>query len=120
MNKEAIVRLENALLKHNDDCLLCALKDTRITEALEFMKQQPPAGEWTKKIRDFIKLYENELPKRAEITFLEEACVIIDRAEASNKDLVTACEYTENLLSKGIGQHTHALALIEAAIAHKE
>jgi len=52
--------------------------------------QQPPASEFTKKIRAFIKLYENELPKRAEITFLEEACAIINRAEASKKDLLTA------------------------------
>lgn len=32
-------------------------------------------------------------------------------------DLLEACEYTKTLLSKGIGQHTHALALIEAAVA---
>lgn len=36
---------------------------------------------------------------------------------AAAPDLLAACKYTENLLSKGIGQRTHALALIESAIA---
>ncbi|HUS89753.1 MAG TPA: hypothetical protein VMW91_10435 [Desulfosporosinus sp.] len=62
-----------------------------INQALALLKQQPPAGEFTKKIRAFIKLYENELPKRAEITFLEEACDRLDTVEALNAELLAAC-----------------------------
>ena len=32
-------------------------------------------------------------------------------------DLVAACEYTQTLLSKGVGQYTHALALLRAILA---
>ena len=42
--------------------------------------QQPTAGDFTKRLRSFVKLYEKEIPRRAEITFLEEACDIIDKA----------------------------------------
>ena len=38
----------------------------------------------------------------------------------SHDDLLAACEYTKTLLADGVGQHTHALALIEAAIAQAE
>ncbi len=41
----------------------------------------------------------------------------ISRRWNSQPDLLKACKYTETLLSKGTGQTTHALALIEAAIA---
>ena len=54
--------------------------------------QQPTAGDFTKRLRSFVKLYEKEIPRRAEITFLEEACDIIDKAEAINKDLLEACK----------------------------
>ena len=59
--------------------------------------QQPPAGEFTEKLRNFVKLYENELPRRAEITFLQEACDRLGRAEAINKDLLTACKFASDL-----------------------
>ena len=39
---------------------------------------------------------------------------------AATFDLFDASVYTQALLSKGIGQHTHALALLEAAIAKCE
>ena len=54
--------------------------------------QQPPSREFTEKIRKFIKMYENEVPRRAEITFLEEAIESLDRAEASKNDLLTVLE----------------------------
>ena len=34
--------------------------------------------------------------------------------------LLEACKYTQELLAHGVGQATHALALIEAAIAEAE
>ena len=49
---EAIIRLKDALKAHNDDCLLCAIKDTRINESLPFLeaaKAEP--GEFTQTIR---------------------------------------------------------------------
>jgi len=82
--------------------------------------KQPSAGEWAKKIRRFVKMYENEVPRRAEITFLQEACDIIDSAEALNKDLLAACKYSHTLILRKIGQSTHAVALLEAAIAKAE
>ena len=54
--------------------------------------EPPAAGEFTKKIRGFVKLYENEIPRRAEITFLAKACDIIDTLEASRKELQIACQ----------------------------
>ena len=41
MNKEidkAIIRLKDALKEYNEDCLLCAIKDTRINESLSFLE----------------------------------------------------------------------------------
>lgn len=35
--KQAIIRLKDGRREHSDDCLLCALKDTRIDEALDFL-----------------------------------------------------------------------------------
>ena len=56
-----------------------------IDQTIDLLKQQPTAGDFTKRLRSFVKLYEKEIPRRAEITFLKEACDIIDRAEAINK-----------------------------------
>jgi len=36
---------------------------------------------------------------------------------AAAPTLLDACKYTKTLLATGVGQHTHALALIEVAIA---
>lgn len=46
-----------------------------LEEACEFLdaKQQPLAGDFTEKLRKFVNMYENEIPRRAEITFLKEA-----------------------------------------------
>lgn len=44
----------------------------------------------------------------------------IDKLESDRDKLLEACIYTRDLLSKGIGQSTHALAIIEAAIAKRE
>lgn len=59
-------------------------------------------SEFTKKMRNFVKMYENEIPKRAEINFLEDACDCLDRAEARLKvipDLLEACEKAQWILS---------------------
>ena len=39
--QEAIKPLEKALESHNDDCILCAAKDTKIQEALALLRRQP-------------------------------------------------------------------------------
>lgn len=64
----------------------CFQKIKRLSsQALTLLKQQPTAGKWTKKIRSFVKMYENEIPKRAEITFLKEVCDIIDQLKSQIK-----------------------------------
>jgi len=39
MNEKAIELLEDAKKEHNDDCILCAVKDTRINSVLALLKQ---------------------------------------------------------------------------------
>lgn len=118
MNQEAIELLEtiNTVklwiladwldIKYKDDPAPEVQADLKlwadnIDKALTLLKQQPAASEFTEKCRE-----------------LRSKGARLDSAEAINKDLLEACEYTELLLlllSKGIGQTTHALALIEAA-----
>ena len=98
MSKKAIALLKKVdkhIIQHT--CGYTVTQDLKtlkeyVQQALALLKQQPTAGEFTKKIRSFVKLYENETPRRAEITFLQEACDRLDRAESINKDLLTACE----------------------------
>ena len=53
------------------------------------LKQQPPAGEFTKDFREQIGRQAVGIGSLGEIQRMaKEACVIIDRAEASNKDLL--------------------------------
>ena len=51
------------------------------------MTQREEAIEFVKQVRKFVKMYENEVPRRAEITFLEEACDIIDEWEKRYEDI---------------------------------
>lgn len=41
MSKKIIELLEDAKKEHNDDCILCAIKDTRINDVITLLKQQP-------------------------------------------------------------------------------
>ena len=89
------------------------------------LKQQPieyPNSEFTKvqraAVQCAIDAYEQDeewCPTK--MSRLLEACDRLDRAEAINKDLLKACEYSHRLLLRNIGQSTHAVALLEAAIA---
>lgn len=113
--------------------------DSFIKQALTLLKQQPPAGEFTESTRKIIEaeqesaieFFDNPInPEKIEgqalsfadatkvlCSILTIACDRLDRAQAIITDLKTACKYTKTLLSKGIGQNTHALSLIETAIA---
>ena len=71
------VRYETAVDGFNDKFVYLPVDDAK--RILDYLKQQPPAGDFTENLRKFVKLYENEVPRRAEITFLEEACEIIDK-----------------------------------------
>ena len=89
--------------------------------------------EFTKPIRDRFTQYRNERPSirsygNAELDRMLDdafvtiivACAIIEaQAEAIDK-LVEACQYSKTLLESGIGQATHALALLEAALAEEQ
>ena len=96
MNKEIIDLLEDAKKQHNDDCILCAVKDTRINSALALLKQQPPAGEFTKDFRERISRYRkthvlSHVPYTVGILNRgEKLCVRLDTAEAINAELLTA------------------------------
>lgn len=83
------------------------------------------ASEFIKQVRKFVKMYKNEIPRRAEITFLNEACDIIDSAESINKDLVDACEQADSWMTNAkhsceipMREEYHRIELIiSAAIA---
>ncbi len=85
--------------------------------------QQPkdqPSSEFTKKVKRCIGDVKKIPPEAKVLTdMIFNLCDRLDTSEASRKELWEACEYTKTLLSKGIGQHTHALALIEAATKKK-
>lgn len=121
MSKEIIDLLENVVQRYR--CPVCAKysgdsnspskhwNDCPVGQALNLLKQQPPAGEFTKEFRisiDVVNVAERELanyhiheglpkpeisqPWKDLILKGAEACDIIDRAEASNADLLAACE----------------------------
>jgi transposase len=54
MSKEAIIRLKDARKNHNEDCLFCALKDTRINEALKFLESEPEPTELERQIYELV------------------------------------------------------------------
>lgn len=70
--QDALIRLRDARTNHNDDCLFCALKDTRIDEALAFLDSNH-ITEATKKVE----------PESTEFT---SACDVIDRLTAENEE----------------------------------
>ena len=110
MSKEIIDLLE----KIQSNLKLCLLHNHEeeqkyVDQALTLLKQQPTAGEFTKKIRSFVKMYENEIPKRAEITFLKEACDRLNRAEAINKDLLVELEKVNQCFKCKFGYRTSEL-----------
>ncbi len=91
-------------------------------QAVTLLKQQP-AADFTKKFHELIKLSEEHLSdnKIGRLqTYGKEACKRLDRAASTKKDLLEACGYSHILLSKGIGQTTHAIAMLEAAIDKAE
>lgn len=98
MSKEIRDLLESALKEHNDDCLLCALKDTRINSALTLLKQQPIAGEFTNQIRQLAKLnfeshnYGEKIIAHIDRSLIYDLCDLLDTSEAENKDLLEALE----------------------------
>ena len=53
--------------------------------------QQPSASDFTNNLRNFVKLYENEIPRRAEITFLQEACKRLDSETEISLKSLEAC-----------------------------
>ncbi len=75
--------------------LLCAILTDMLTDACDIIDQKDKllfayesvrapkrqASEFTNKLRKFVKMYENEIPRRAEITFLEEACDILEKIQ---------------------------------------
>jgi len=95
---EIIDLLERAKKEHNDDCILCAVKDTAIELALGLLKQQPPAGEFTKEARKTAEnIYSNNPnvwpSKPCLSSYIKEACDRLDRVEVINADLLTACKH---------------------------
>jgi hypothetical protein len=89
---------------------LKTLKDY-VQQALALLrKEQPPAGEFTERIRDCLNAVSkktNQDPNRCTLrqivdnlsAYLREACAIIDSSEASRKELVEACESIDIFLS---------------------
>ena len=118
MNKEAIELLEKALeifswcQEHADEkWMIDHLAAVRIDidQTLTILKQQPPAGEFTNS--EFIKGARALLRQGVDdaqweyATLLRKACARLDRAEASNQDLLTACDiFQESIyqLSEGL------------------
>ena len=49
-NEKAKELLEDALKEHSDECILCAVKDTRINSALAELSKHPEPTELTKKM----------------------------------------------------------------------
>lgn len=136
MNKKAIDLLEDAKKGHNDECVFCAVKDTRINSVLDILKQHPPASKLTKWLREVISYQRYEKGDKELQAKVREACHIIDSSESINADLLAALEDIQdwldtsslqkilvhyckkapeqNALIMGIASH---LTRIEAAIA---
>src|SRR4030042_1062957 len=54
---EAIELLERAEKEHNEDCLLCAMKDAAIDKVLALLKEKPEPSEFTKE--EFLRIYDD-------------------------------------------------------------
>ena len=81
-----------------------SLARQKIAHALTLFKQQPTAGEFTKKLRNDIGKYkygyQDKLKVSAIVEQSEELCDRLDRAEAINKELLEACRVTLGWYSK--------------------
>lgn len=86
--KEAIELLEMAERCIKPPSSFCEKAHGFLIQALAILQQPKASSEFTERIRKFVKMYENEIPRRAEISFLEEALKIIDTSEASRKELL--------------------------------
>ena len=67
--------------------------------------QQPPASEFTSIFRKFLSYPDTTLNPRDPIQWEDmcyQACDIIDRAVASNKNILTACEKVDEWLQKNV------------------
>ena len=96
---EAIIRLRDARKSHNVDCLFCALKDTRINEAIVFLeagqKVEPVPVKFAEEFREKLKqatrdFIDNKQAEHVVATIIVRgilACDIIDRLFAENKEL---------------------------------
>ena len=82
------------------DCSLCGDKkviprlcyeDVPCPDCQEQIKQQPTAGEFTKEVRRRAEGYKMVYPKPVFCSVALQACDIIDRAEATNRDLLKVC-----------------------------
>lgn len=75
-----------------------------IDQALAKLREIPKPKEFTKRIRKFVKMYENEVPRRAEITFLGEACDIIEQQAEIRKSIIACNKLTADANDKCIKQ----------------
>ena len=96
MNKEAIELLEKArsvarVAEANKAGYKCI--EQHIDQALTLLKQQPPASEFTKRVRILLTTQD----RTAVVQDAYDLCGRLDRAEASNKDLLTALEQIRDL-----------------------
>lgn len=104
MSKEIIEEIidlleENVGQYHDDkDRIFALVRWEKYIKALTLLKQQPPAGEFTKKNREYFTVLPEELcdsliqkAVRKCCLVIQEACDIIDRAESLNADLLEAC-----------------------------
>ena len=98
--REAITILER-VLKPLDACVpQCKLNlnPEKIRKAIVLLKQQPTAGEFTKKVRLSVQSRKDIIAKiidvriLAVIGWIPQLCDRLDRAEALNADLLAACE----------------------------
>jgi len=102
--------------------------------------EQPPASEFTKELREkhkfaidnklcvstseFVNVLTRLDQQSAQLKAKDELLFAYESVNAPvnpllsiNKDLLEACEYAHTLILRNIGQSTHAVALLEAAIA---
>lgn len=127
MSKEIIELLETQAKDINS--LKTFLKVTEIgnKEALVLLKQQPPAGEFTKTIRgvvaDFVGVYGHQtdfFPPVSPKTIID-LCDRLDTAEASHKELLEALEkygqHSQECHDERYPERWHCICGYEAAIA---
>lgn len=97
----------------DENCPKCLLQAALSKHSNYYQAEEPEAGDFTKRFRDFIKLSEEHLSK-SKIgrlrTYGKESCKIIDRQAAELKKKQDVTEY-ERLLDKHIEavKHIHCL-----------